>query len=317
MCFGLLLAMANNDGKPSMVENSLLNLALEEDAQEIAGITDTVLLGKILSSRPFRRFTVREIVSKNWHTKGKVNIELVAENVFKFSFLVKEDKEFIFQNRPWTFNGAHLVLKEWLQDVPVHEISFDSSAFTIQVHGLPPRLLNERNARALGSTLGRLLNPDGRLVIAQRFLRLRVEISIVEPLPAGFVHAKDATEDIWVQFRYEKLADLCFKCGRLSHVTGQCVKAAFEMIYLKQGMEARKYGFWLNAERNTVVPFTRKALPTVEQQLSPAEQAADNERVAANSRQLVVQSGALGKRRTADKDTLGGEERQPTNFQTK
>lgn len=308
--------MADSRGGASKVENSLFNLALEEDARELAVITETVLLGKILSSRPFRRFTVREIVSKNWRTKEKVNTEKVAENIFKLSFMLKEDKDFIFQHRPWTINGAHLVLKEWHQDCQVHDISFNSSTFTIQVHGLPPRLLNERNARAIGSTLGVLLNPEGRLVVAQRFLRLRVDITVTDPLPVGFAHAKDEAEELWIQFRYEKLADVCFKCGMLNHVTGQCSKTEFEMIHLKQGLQARKYGSWLNADRNAVVPFTCKPLPAITHRRQQAEQRDDGEEVTANSRQLVIRSEECGKRGRVDKDFSEGREGEPTFFQT-
>lgn len=39
---------------------------------------------------------MREIISKNWRTKEKVNTKKVAENIFKLSFTLKKDKDFIF-----------------------------------------------------------------------------------------------------------------------------------------------------------------------------------------------------------------------------
>lgn len=237
------------------IQESLQDLTLEEDAQEIPNITEKVLVGKVLSMRPFRRFTVQEIVSKNWRVKAKVQVEGLADNIFKFSFALKEDRDFIFKNRPWTINGAHMVLKEWSVDEQLEEITFNVSTFFLQIHGLPPRLLNEANAKRIASTISVILDSGSRLVVANRFLRIRVDISILNPLPAGFKKEKASGEEFWVQFRYEKLADFCFKCGMLSHVTGQCRKATFEMIQLKNGLSARLFGLWLNAERKETVPF--------------------------------------------------------------
>lgn len=61
-----------------------------------------------------------------------------------------------------------------------------------------------------------------------------------------------------MQFRREKLSDFYFKCGLLSHFTGQCNRANFEMITLNNGYETRMFGLWLKAERREVVVFKPK-----------------------------------------------------------
>lgn len=73
---------------------------------------DRVLLGKIITTRTFKRFTITEIVQKTWKTKLKINIEKIEDNIFKFTFGNKEDKDRIYKGRPWSLNGAHLILKE-------------------------------------------------------------------------------------------------------------------------------------------------------------------------------------------------------------
>lgn len=101
-------------------------------------------MGRVLSTRSFRRYIVTEIITKTWYLQYRVNIEKVEENCFKFTFGSKEDKEKIYKYRPWSLNGAHLILKEWPEDIALQEINFDTSTFHLQVHGFPPIFLHER-----------------------------------------------------------------------------------------------------------------------------------------------------------------------------
>lgn len=63
-----------------------------------------------------------------------------------------------------------MVLKEWLEDVPLEEICFNSSTFTIQVHGLPLKPLNVNNARSIRSALRMLHHLSKGSIVVERFL---------------------------------------------------------------------------------------------------------------------------------------------------
>lgn len=91
-------------------------------------------------------------------------------------------------------NRAHLILKEWPKNKALLAIEFDIITFFIQVHDLPPCLFNEKNALKIESTMGTLLQVNIKLVVAYRYLRLRVDIPIEAPLAAGFKHGK---ESLW------------------------------------------------------------------------------------------------------------------------
>lgn len=45
-------------------------------------------------------------------------------------------------------------LKLWDPSMHYQNVKFDTSTFYIQIHGLPPNLLNEDNARLIGSEVG-------------------------------------------------------------------------------------------------------------------------------------------------------------------
>lgn len=78
---------------------------------------------------------------------------------------------------------------------------------------------------------------DGRLI--RSFMRALVEVNIQTPLSTGcWVPRKDRPR-IWVGFKYEKLHDLCFKCGVLGHEQKDCKK---ERVMSPEGRNGSKYG---------------------------------------------------------------------------
>lgn len=87
-----------------------------------------------------------------------------------------------------------------------------------------------------------------RCIVANRYLRFKVEISIKSPLPAGFFQKRFGGGETWIQFKYERLADFCFKCGMLEHVTGKCSFTVPATITSGNGIATNLFGMWLKAE---------------------------------------------------------------------
>lgn len=168
------------------LQESLSNLLL--NPFEEAANTKKLLIGKIISSRNFRRYTISEITQKAWKLGKQLQIEKIKENIFKFVFSQKKDRDLIYRNRPWSLNGSLLVLKEWPLDRSIESITFDSVTFFTQIHGLPPLFLHEETATMIGNQIG-ILHLDSihyRCVVAQRYLRIRVDIAVNEAISAGF-----------------------------------------------------------------------------------------------------------------------------------
>ena len=55
-----------------------------------------------------------------------------------------------------------------------------------------------------------------------RFMRVKVKLDISLPLCRGRVVTFESGKKIWVSFKYERLPNLCYWCGRLTHSDKEC-----------------------------------------------------------------------------------------------
>ena len=97
---------------------------------------------------------------------------------------------------------------------------------------------------------------------------MKVKIDIFKPLCRGKVIFLENSKELWVSFKYERLSNLCYWCGSLTHDDRDC-----ELWIESEGMlptEAQQYGAWIRAppfvqvKRNlvSVLGFYRKKKKT-------------------------------------------------------
>ena len=118
----------------------------------------------------------------------------------------------------------------------------------------------------IGKKIGRVLRVDidkgGR--IRDEFVRIRVELDIGKSLQQGvFVKLGSGGTKTWVEFKYEKMADFCFLCGRLGHGISECTQEGCKEI----GIGKNKFGPWLRGEAPSKLAGTTRRFSGVESKL--------------------------------------------------
>jgi len=111
------------------------------------------------------------------------------------------------------------VVFEWYDgSILVQTLKFDTVVFWIQLHNLPHSLLNIETARSLGESIGVVFYPrDPSEMKGCNFMRVRVAVDISNPLCRGCCVTWNQGSDEWIAFKYERLLNLCYWCGLMSH----------------------------------------------------------------------------------------------------
>ncbi|KAL0014282.1 hypothetical protein SO802_001351 [Lithocarpus litseifolius] len=213
-----------------------------------------ILLGKLISCKALSPAIVSEVVNRAWRPTFQIQVKQVDKNVFTFCFHHETDLQNAFNRRPWSIRGGHLVLKQWSPSLAWQEVSFSSSTFWVQVHGLPELWKSPENIRKLGEKAGKVLEVD---LVGEssgswkRFIRVQVEVDILQPLMPGVFLPRGDLPTIWIGLKYEKLADVCYRCGLVGHESRYCQGNAF-LLRNPFGSDFAAAGPWLRAENNAI-----------------------------------------------------------------
>ena len=93
------------------------------------------------------------------------------------------------------------------------------------------------NLRKIGSKLGEVIEID----LAsdpnrawKKFVRIHVDIPLGKPLIPGLFLPHPNNIDSWIGLKYEKIVDVCYKCGMVGHEERSCTGTLFQ-IYNPNG----------------------------------------------------------------------------------
>ncbi|KAK9991871.1 hypothetical protein SO802_026856 [Lithocarpus litseifolius] len=101
----------------------------------------------------------------------------------------------------------------------IRALSFDKIPVWVQVHDIPMRFLNRRVAEDLCDVVDSVCRMDDVTQMdGGSFIRVRILIDINKPLCRARHFSSSRGEQGWVSFKYERLPNICYWCGCLSHV---------------------------------------------------------------------------------------------------
>ena len=129
----------------------------------------------------------------------------------------------------------------------MEELSFNLTHFWVQVHGIPLGYMNPTVVARVCEIVGIVIyHPKMPIEDGGGFMRVLVLINISQPLCWGRVICLEDDKELWVSFKYERLPNLCYWCGRLTHDDRDC-----ELWLDSEGTleETDKwYGPWIRAQ---------------------------------------------------------------------
>jgi len=111
----------------------------------------------------------------------------------------------------------------------------------VQVHDIPYKYMTKHMAECLCDIIGEVKKSSGAVDDdGGQFLRVRVTLYLNLPLCRGRVITLEGGAKSWVSFKYKRLPNLCYWCGRLSHDDKNCDL----WINSKGTLKAENQQFW-------------------------------------------------------------------------
>lgn len=205
-------------------------LRLHSDPSKTLNLSTHALYGKVIADMDLKKKPIIPKLLESWNLLHEVQASCIGTNTYLFHFASAAEKRRIFLQKPWSVLGFHLVLKPWLPNLIPEEIDFSTTELWVQVHNVPLDHHTEENAKLIGPMFKRLLEIEileNHQAAGHPFMRIKVEHQVEEPLKSGFYMERELPPHLWVQFRYERVSNFCFNCGRLGHTEHSCT---FEVI---------------------------------------------------------------------------------------
>lgn len=137
-----------------------------------------------------------------------------------------------------------MVLKEWSEGIEDDPKAFNVAPLWVQVWNLPVHWLS----KDVGRKIGLVFQGIREVIIPQtggkegRHMKLSVMADISQPLLRGTT-VKLEGKLKWINFKYEKSPDFCYRCGRIGHSEKNCKVS----VMTETGHLENQYGPWLRA----------------------------------------------------------------------
>ncbi|RYR06305.1 hypothetical protein Ahy_B06g086056 [Arachis hypogaea] len=227
------------------IENATMEgdvLDLEKSPVQHEDNTGQKLVGRVLTEKVLNTVTVRKTILNMWGDPQGLVITNAGSNSFILNFKSQEEARRVYEGGPWRIEGHMLSLQWWSSNLSIEEVNYNQLPIWVQIHGLPYDKINIKNAEKIGAIVGRVISAEDPFVegnMLRAFLRVRVEINIQAPLKTGFWFKRNDGSHSWAEFKYEKLCDYCYKCGRIGHDKRACEE---ELLRSLVNPEIPRYG---------------------------------------------------------------------------
>ncbi|KAL4319473.1 hypothetical protein GQ457_18G011570 [Hibiscus cannabinus] len=216
-----------------------------EDMMETVEGSDKWVVGKLISPAMVDSGLLIRVFFTVWKDTPLEVASPLGPNMFLFKFKKLEDKEFVLNSCPWSFDGELLALKPFNGMLSPGEYNFYPLHIWVKIYQIPLGLMSQQTGERIGSTMGihkavDLREGDGRM---GEYLRVRTEIDSSKLLRKFIALGKLADERLRMcPVKYERLPKFCFHCGRIGHGWEICPERpeAFHGPF--------QYGDWLRVD---------------------------------------------------------------------
>ena len=122
------------------------------------------------------------------------------------------------------FDKHLVVMNQYENESTLQDIKFEKTKLWVQLHGIPIKYMTIKAAKKIGSVLGEVFAPTNpKLFDGGHFIHIQVSIDLSLPLCCGrLVSVGEGGKQVWISFKYKRLPNICYWCGRLTYDDRDC-----------------------------------------------------------------------------------------------
>jgi hypothetical protein len=181
------------------------------------------IIGKIITNKFIHVSSIQNGLESIWGSPPGLKVQEIEGKLLQFCMDRVEDQDRILQGNPWIFRNSWLIVKPWDRETNPQTLDFDHVPIWIQLWGLPTHCKTKLMGASLGALMGTVEASEfyeypGKKVI----IKIKVNINVYKPITSGIHVGNPNDGNCWVDYRYEKLPLVCFKCGLVGHADTLC-----------------------------------------------------------------------------------------------
>ena len=206
------------------------------------------LVLRVLSRRGIMLDALRKNIRMLWKPNKSLQLSVIEEELFLAEFEDERDKKRVMDMRLWHYEKQLVLLQEFEGEQDPKDIVLKWSPFWVKIYNLPLKSRTRETGRAIGASLGKVLDVDvaNNGVQWGKYLRVRVEMDVTRKLIRGRKINIVGEEARWVHFKYERLPNFCYRRGLLEHDLKECPESVGRDKV--EGRDDLQYRAWLRGE---------------------------------------------------------------------
>lgn len=197
-----------------------------------------VLVAISFTKRVLNTDAIARNFSQLWHSQNGFKIKDLGNHIVLFIFDNKLDIDRVLASQPWSSDKFLVAIQRYdkstlARDLVLYRVPYDKStvacdlvfdrvSFWVQVYDIPIRFTNKAVVEGLCLGIGEVCSSDFSIMEGGDFLRVQVILDISKPLSRGCKITLDDGLVSWVSFKYERLPNICYWCGCLTHRDKDC-----------------------------------------------------------------------------------------------
>ncbi|KAJ4834664.1 hypothetical protein Tsubulata_034493 [Turnera subulata] len=162
---------------------------------------------------------LKEKIESLWKPVGAFKIVDLANNFFIVRFKEEVDFHRAPFGGPWTIFNHVLSVQVWSPKFRASKGTIDTAIVWVQFPDIPHNWYHSKLLKTLGDLVGRTMKVDINTSTSSRgkFAKVAVAVDLTKPLK-GRIRLEGET----IKVIYEGLPNVCYSCGRVSHITAAC-----------------------------------------------------------------------------------------------